>query len=311
VKFGLGPIEVLSEPRGGDFGELEAAVACAEAEGFDSVWVTDALPGSSGAKAAVALACAALVSTTRWIRLGATFAVGHVHPLELAEEISTLDNIVDGRLDVALTQAAEHEFSCRGVDASEIPMRVAESIALVVEGLAPLPISKNGGFFPVPARLPGNHRSAAHSVVVTPRPVQDITVLLDGDLQSVADLAADTGAEILVPREVEIADVARLVRGARWRAVRETYVARTRSDLDRARRRLLLRHGRAPSEAGFARERFIVGDAEHCVEQLERLRTLGCRHVICALGGAADATDALDVIERLSADVVPHLRTAP
>lgn len=272
MRFGIGPIAIhLSR----DFSEVEELVLLAENEGFDSVWLR-------GASADVAIACAAIAATTRWIRIGAVVPIGHVHPLAIAEEIATLDNIASGRIEVILMPAGDSEFGRRPVEPSDVGARIAESIEVIARALEPLPLALDGRFFPVPALLPGNDRRTTSTVVVMPRPVHDVELFFDSRLLDAVALAAHHRAGLFVDSDRDVAEI----------------LAMARNDSESARHTL-------PRLATCR----AIGAAGTCIDQLERLRELGTSLLIANVTDGDIAT-AKKRLHRLSTEVVPHFRTA-
>ena len=54
----------------------------------------------------------------------------------------------------------------------------------------------------------------------------------------------------------------------------------------------------------------IVGNPQHCIERLEKLRAAGVDHVLCAIGAGAVPTDVVrESMHVLASDVMPHFAT--
>jgi alkanesulfonate monooxygenase SsuD/methylene tetrahydromethanopterin reductase-like flavin-dependent oxidoreductase (luciferase family) len=96
------------------FDEAFAMAEAAERGGFDGVWLAErhfAPPGGTGpipsvASAPLVLATAIAARTSR-LRLGtAVLVLPLVHPVRMAEEVATLDNISQGRFDLGIGRSS-------------------------------------------------------------------------------------------------------------------------------------------------------------------------------------------------------------
>jgi alkanesulfonate monooxygenase SsuD/methylene tetrahydromethanopterin reductase-like flavin-dependent oxidoreductase (luciferase family) len=111
----------------------------AEDLGFDLLWLDDGGAVDAGALAGV----------TETIRVGLQVATG-ANPLILAEEAAVADLVLGGRLVLAL--AGDH---------------LAETVEVVLSGLAPRPFAHDGPKWKIPANFPSNVATESR-VLVTP-----------------------------------------------------------------------------------------------------------------------------------------------
>jgi hypothetical protein len=98
-------------------------------------------------------------TSTDFVRLVVRVQLGLEHPVTIAEELSILDNVNNGRT-VVLVDAGE-------LDAAD----AADEIAVLREALGSRPIQHEGSSWKVPAGLPANV-TAPRSISVTPKPAQ-------------------------------------------------------------------------------------------------------------------------------------------
>ena len=107
-----------------------------------------------------AITAAVYASTaTEFVRIVARVQLGLEHPVTIAEELSILDNVNNGRtVVVADTGELDHE-------------RATDELAVLREALANRPIRHEGPHWNVPAGIPAN-ATAPKAISVTPKPAQ-------------------------------------------------------------------------------------------------------------------------------------------
>ncbi|MCB1510218.1 MAG: LLM class flavin-dependent oxidoreductase [Hyphomicrobiaceae bacterium] len=143
--------------------------AClAETVGFDSVWLTEHnFTGESVYSDPIPFAGALAARTSR-VRIG--FAVIQMplrHPVRLATQLSLLDNLSNGRLDVGIGRGTiynEYEFIGYGLRSSDSRERMEEALDVLVKAWTEAPLHHKGRYFDV--TLPGLRPQA----VQTPHP---------------------------------------------------------------------------------------------------------------------------------------------
>jgi luciferase-like monooxygenase len=107
-----------------------------------------------------AITAAVYASTaTEFVRVVAWVRLGLEHPVTIAEEISILDNVNNGRT-VVLADSGDLDDEA-----------AADEVAVLREALAGRPIQHDGPRWKVPAGLPANV-TAPKSISVTPKPAQ-------------------------------------------------------------------------------------------------------------------------------------------
>jgi len=161
----------------GIFEQLEQATL-AEHLGFDSVWLTEHnFTGESVYSDPIPFAAALAMKTSR-IRIG--FAVIQMtlrHPVRLATQLSLLDNLTRGRLDVGVGRGTifnEYEFVGYGLRSDDARERMAESLDVLLKCWTATPFEHQGRYFqlrvpemrPVPVQRP--YPPIWHSAVSAP-----------------------------------------------------------------------------------------------------------------------------------------------
>jgi hypothetical protein len=132
----------------------EAALArLAEAHGLFGV-----LAGSGNPLTATNAAIYASTAT-EFVRVVTCVRLGVEHPVTIAEELSILDNVNNGRT-IVLADSGELD-----------PEAAADEVAVLREALSSRPIQHEGTIWKVPAGLPAN-ATAPTSISVTPKPAQ-------------------------------------------------------------------------------------------------------------------------------------------
>ncbi len=135
-----------------EFREAEMA-RLAEAHGLFGV-----LAGSGNPLTAINAAAYASTAT-QFVRVVTNVQLGLVHPVTLAEELSVLDNVNNGRTIVLADTGDLNAASA------------ADEIAVLREALSSRAIQHDGPRWKVPAGLPAN-TTAPTSISVTPKPTQ-------------------------------------------------------------------------------------------------------------------------------------------
>ena len=159
------------------FRQLEQA-CLAETLGFDGVWLTEHnFTGESVYSDPIPFASALAMRTSR-IRIGfAVIQMALRHPVRLATQLSLLDNLCNGRLDIGVGRGSifnEYEFVGYGLRSDDARERMAEALEIMVRAWTDTPLDYKGRFFnlslpelrPVPVQKP--HPPIWHSVVTAP-----------------------------------------------------------------------------------------------------------------------------------------------
>jgi alkanesulfonate monooxygenase SsuD/methylene tetrahydromethanopterin reductase-like flavin-dependent oxidoreductase (luciferase family) len=157
----------------GIFEQLEQATL-AEEVGFDGAWLTEHnFTGESVYGDPIPFASALAMRTER-IRIGfAVIQMALRHPVRLATQLSLLDNLSKGRLDIGVGRGSifnEYEFIGYGLRSSDSRERMAEALDVMIGAWTATPLDHKGKYFtvrlpelrPVPVQRP--HPPIWHSV---------------------------------------------------------------------------------------------------------------------------------------------------
>ena len=134
----------------------------AEAYGFSYAMIAEHHFQEDGFVPSPLIVCAAIAARTRRLRVGTdVMPLPLQHPIDLAEDIATLDNLSDGRVVVGLGLGGrEREYAGLGVSFKDRPSRFEEYLQVLERLLSEEDVHHNGRY----VRVPG--------ITVTPRPVQ-------------------------------------------------------------------------------------------------------------------------------------------
>ncbi len=155
------------------FEQLEQATL-AEEVGFDGVWLTEHnFTGESVYVDPIPFAAALAMRTSR-IRIGfAVIQMALRHPVRLATQLSVLDNLTRGRLDVGVGRGSlfnEYEFMGYGLRSHDARERMAEALDVMTRAWTATPLDHKGKYFTVrlpelrPAHVQRPHPPIWHSV---------------------------------------------------------------------------------------------------------------------------------------------------
>ncbi len=125
-------------------------IDAAEAWGLDAVWLGEMhfTPTRSVLSEPIVVASAIAARTER-LRLGVAVRVLPLsHPLRIAEETATLDQISEGRLDFGIGRSGSpRSYDARGVPYGESQARFREALGVIIEAWKGEPFSHHGEFF--------------------------------------------------------------------------------------------------------------------------------------------------------------------
>jgi alkanesulfonate monooxygenase SsuD/methylene tetrahydromethanopterin reductase-like flavin-dependent oxidoreductase (luciferase family) len=122
-------------------------------------------------------------TSTRFVRVVIRVRLGLEHPVTIAEELSILDNVNNGRT-IVMADTGE-------LDAE----RAADEVEVLREALSSRPIQHDGPAWKVPAGLPANV-TAPKSISVTPKPAQlEVPFWLDGP--AAREVGASSGLPVV------------------------------------------------------------------------------------------------------------------
>ena len=137
------------------FEQLEQATL-AEQLGFDGVWLTEHNFTGESVYADPIPFAAALAMRTQKIRIGfAVIQMALRHPVRLATQLSLLDNLSRGRLDIGVGRGSifnEYEFVGYGLRSNDARERMAEGLEVMTRAWTRPPRLQRQIFYPAPPR---------------------------------------------------------------------------------------------------------------------------------------------------------------
>lgn len=314
--------------------ELVEQVRAARAAGFDSIWAGQHFLTAPLAMFQPLPLLGRLAAEAEGMTVGTNILVlPLLHPVEVAESAATLDILTGGRfvLGVGLGYR-DAEDEAFGVRRADKPGRLVEAVTLIRRLWAEEEVTFEGRYFRVrrarlglrPLQRPGPPIWVAASVDAAVRRAGEIgdawiitfypsVAMLKPQLALFREAARAAGRpaprEYPAIKEVYVAPTAE----AAWRECRPYLEAKYRAYAAWGQDRFLPPEERfdQPFET-FARGRFIIGDPETVIREIEGYRReLGLTHLIGRFQwpGLPQAL-ALRSLRLLGAEVIPHFRRA-
>ncbi len=311
-------------PRETAFKEVVARAALARRWGFHSLW---AGPGylNQGWHGTVLLA--RIAAEAPGMELGLVGLLPLHHPVELAEQISTLDVICGGKFVLAAALGwRDFQFRAFEVPEEQRLSRFLEVLSVLKTLWTQERVTHAGRHFHI------NDVPGAGAPLQRPHPKVLIAANLDPGVLRAAKLAdgwlvSSRATRTTLMRQMELYRNTLQATGrsgyvAAWR---EIYVAADRAEAIATirphvewlyRDRAALGHNRALPEADridvpfeqVLEGRFIIGSPEECAAELQRYQAAGVDEVVmrCQWPGIA-AAEVLKAIERFGRDVLPRV----
>ena len=124
----------------------------AESLGFRNIWLAEHHFSTYGYVSRPAQLATYLAAKTTRLRVGtAVIVVPLHHPLVVAEEIATLDQLAGGRVDIGLGRGYQHyEFERLGLELDSARARWEESVDIILEAFRGRPFSYEGKLYRIP-----------------------------------------------------------------------------------------------------------------------------------------------------------------
>jgi len=124
----------------------------AESLGFRNIWLAEHHFSTYGYVSRPAQLATYIAARTTRLRVGtAVIVVPLHHPLVVAEEIATLDQLAGGRVDIGLGRGYQHyEFERLGLELDSARARWEESVDIILEAFRGRPFSYEGKLFRIP-----------------------------------------------------------------------------------------------------------------------------------------------------------------
>jgi len=287
-----------------DPGRLVAQARRAEELGLDSIWAGDS--PVTRPRADPLLLLAAVAQTTEQVALGTAVLLPALrHPILLAHQLATLDQMSEGRLIAGMGGGFPHpnteaQFAAVGIDFTRRISRLAESIEVMRQLWSGATVSHHGAHF------------AFHDVRLVPPPSRPggPPIWLAGSggpaLRRVARLA--DGWLPYPPTATTYADEYRTIEQAPRPVVPALYATLCLDeDEEKARKSLrasIERYYNAPLELVASIQAMFAGTARQAADWLTGYAAAGARHLVIRL-----ATDDHETgLEAFSDQVLPLLR---
>jgi alkanesulfonate monooxygenase SsuD/methylene tetrahydromethanopterin reductase-like flavin-dependent oxidoreductase (luciferase family) len=161
MKFGLIMVPQVLDGQREPYQSLIEQIEYAEELGYDSVWLTEHHFSGYGRPSVPVLAGQAAARTRR-IRIGTAVAVlPFHHPIQVAEDWATVDQISNGRVEFGIGRGNQPaEFKGLNVPMDEARERMQESLAIIRKAWSQKTVSHDGRFWQVP------------EIEVLPKPIQ-------------------------------------------------------------------------------------------------------------------------------------------
>ena len=254
-----------------------------------------------------------IADRTRHLRIGtAVIVVPLYHPLVVAEEIATADQLMGGRLDVGLGRGYErYVFDRLGIRLEESWARWEEAVDIILKALSGESFSYQGRFysfpesyiFPEPLQKP---YPPIWVVGQTQRPESIVTAVRQGfgilgggsavsveQLEELGQLVKQTAEEVALPTGPNLAvqrwvyvtddeDEARQVaeQYGRWGSRVARALAKGEAKIDHGRPVVEPKENEEDIDALLGRN--VIGTPETCIKQIEHLRDrVGIQHFMC------------------------------
>ena len=334
MKFGVSLTGMGQQPRGTDmrqsFGEIVEYVRSARDLGFDFIYQGQHYLTSPYQQLQTMPLLARLAAETGDMSIVATLLVPLHHPVDLAERIATMDVITNGRFILAAALGyRDDEYDAFAVNPKRRVSRYMECLELMRKLWTEEKVTYTGQHFQVkdaemvlkpmqkphpPVWVAANSDAAiqraatnGYSWYVNPHATHQT---IKRQIQLYNDTAGNAGLESpkLLPMGREL-----FVHDDKEKAFQEVepflggkYEAYAQWGQDKA----------LPGDESFstsfeelARDRFIIGDPEDCVTEIEKYRSLGIDHgSFRMMWPGMDLKSGIRNMELFSSKVIPHFK---
>lgn len=300
--------------------------ALVDSLGFDQIWLTEHHFVDDGYLPAFVPVAGAIAARTRHVRISTDVALLPFHqPLRLAEDLAVLDTLSAGRMELGIGMGyAVHEFEAFGMPRAQRVSRTEEAVHIMRLAWSDGPISFRG------------KRFAINGVNVYPKPVQAGGIPLWMAAQSEAGaLRAAALSMHLLPQGTRdtVLDPWRAALRARGEDPGRYRVGLIRSFLvsnDPRRDWAIMKPSEVYRMRKYAQwaassgdkvadfkdpqripQHWIIGDAEHCVDELTRfISAYGLTDVVTWGAPPGMRPSRMnESLERFAADVMPRVKS--
>lgn len=324
MRFGIGPFSMRKHPENPIshseiYRQALKQVTLAEEVNFDSVWIAEHHFLEDGFCPSSIVTASAMAAITKRIKIGTCALLLPLHnAVRVAEDAAVVDNISNGRFILGIGMGYnKEEFDGFGIPMNQRPSRLEEGIDVIVKSWTEENFSYEG------------KRYRFSNLNVTPKPVQTphIPIYIGAIEEPAIRRVGKLGYPLLIGpiRTIQsIRDAISIYNDAARKAgnnpndtqhilIREVCIAENRKKAKEEEDRFLESRykfyfglGARPLVRGkqitslddplleyFAEDRFIIGDPENCIKEINRYRDeLGINYITClmALPAATDET---------------------
>jgi alkanesulfonate monooxygenase SsuD/methylene tetrahydromethanopterin reductase-like flavin-dependent oxidoreductase (luciferase family) len=250
----------------------------AETLGFRNVWLAEHHFSTYGYLSRPAQLATFLAAKTTTLRVGtAVIVVPLHHPLVVAEEIATLDQLAGGRVDIGLGRGYQHyEFERLGLELDSARARWEESVDIILKALTGEPFSYQGKLFQIP------------ETTIFPQPLQrpHPPIWVTAQSRLVSEVKPAPLPQVGVQRAVYVTDNAADARAAaeeaRWN-MRVTLSLRNHYERVERGRAVAVAAPKEPDTDDLLDRFLVIGTPETVIRQIRRVQeTVGITHFNCS-----------------------------
>lgn len=317
--------------------EMLDQIELAEDLGFESAWLTEHHFLPDGICPSPLVIAAAMAARTSRMKIGTNMYLLPLHrPVQSAEDVAVLDNIAGGRFIFGVAAGYRpEEFAGHGEQRSGREKRMEEELEIIIKAWTTESFSFSGKHYQV------------KDLSVTPKPFQKPhpAIWFGASTRGGFRRAAKWGSALVAsPRHHlnELKEHYRIYReflreygkqASEVPVIREVFVAETDAKAEaQARDGVMYLHAgmygkwakvrplrddsgelvRDPSTVTFEshRERFIIGDPNHCIREIEKYRReIGMDHLVCMMQlPGVDPQKTIKSMRLFAKEVMPHFQ---
>lgn len=334
MKFGLGPFSMQAPPGSGQshaelYREMLEQVTVAEEIGFDSAWLVEHHFMEDGMCPSLLVTASAMAARTSRLIIGTSMYLLPLHrPVQTAEDVAVLDNIATGY--------RPEEYAGYQEQRTGREQRMEEELDIIIKGWTTERFSFSGQYYHI------------EDLSITPKPHQKPhpPIWIGASTRGGARRAAQWASAMVASPRHHINELKQHYQWHRQQlqrfnktpmatpVIREVYVAETSAKAEEeARDGIMYIHGgmygkwanvrplrddagrlvENPATVTFEshRERFIIGNPDHCIREIERYqRELGMDYLICWMHyPSADHQKTLRAMRLFAKEVMPHFKS--
>ena len=311
----------------------------AEALNFRNIWLAEHHFSTYGYLARPAQLATYIAAKTTRLRVGtAVIVVPLHHPLVIAEEIATLDQLAGGRVDIGLGRGYQHyEFERLGLELDSARARWEESVDIILKAFGGEPFSYDGKLFKIPETtiFPQPLQTPHPPIWVTAQSPESIeatvrrgfNVLTGGfgvPIERMAEFrrlfdrlvsevkparTPDVGVQRAVYVTDSVADARAAAEEARWN-MRVTLSLRNHYEKVERGRAIAVPAPKEPDVDDLLDRFLVIGTPDTVIRQIKRIEEMvGIRHFNCSFWfGDLEHPRILKSMELFAREVMPAFR---